>query len=215
MNKSIYKIGFYAGVTTFASNTAFVVVQLLQLLGVITYPYNETLIYLFSLCIVIPFLIEILALHYATAEDKKIWSHAALIFTIIYSVFVTSNYIAQFATVIPMTLNGTSNEVLILKQTPHSLFWDFDAIGYICMGLAMLFAAQVFERNGNSKMGQNFFLGKYGCYSFNCIGIFLPNIFRKVINACFAVGHYRTCSNATTCNNIQKEKFSNNSILKF
>ena len=55
MNKSIYKIGFYAGVTNFASNTAFVVVQLLQLLGVITYPYNETLIYLFSLCIVIPF----------------------------------------------------------------------------------------------------------------------------------------------------------------
>lgn len=158
MNTSVYKIGFYAGVTAFASNTAFVVVQLLQLLGVITYPYVEILIYLFSLCIVIPFLIEMLTLHYATAEDKKIWSHAALIFTIIYSVFVTSNYVVQLTTVIPMTLNGTFNEILILKQTPHSLFWDFDAIGYICMGLAMLFAAQVFERKRIQKWIRIFFL---------------------------------------------------------
>lgn len=151
MNTTISKIGFYAGVIAFASNVAFVVVQILQFLGVLTYPIDEILIYSFSLCIVIPFLIEMLALHYATPNDKKIWSHAALIFTIIYSVFVTSNYVVQLATVIPMTLKGASNQINILKQTPHSLFWDFDAIGYICMGLAMLFAAPVFEKQGLQK----------------------------------------------------------------
>jgi hypothetical protein len=31
------------------------------------------------------------------------------------------------------------------KQTVHSLFWDFDAIGYIFMGLATLAAIPIFE----------------------------------------------------------------------
>ncbi|HEX8677700.1 MAG TPA: hypothetical protein VF700_10800, partial [Segetibacter sp.] len=62
---------------------------------------------------------------------KKIWSHAALLFTLMYVVFVTANYVVQLAIVIPMTLKGAADKVRILSQTPHSLFWDFDAIGYI------------------------------------------------------------------------------------
>ena len=151
MNTTINKIGFYAGVVAFAANAAFVVVQTLQLLGVIPYPYDEILIYSFSLCIVVPFLVEMLALHYATADDKKIWSHAALIFTIIYAVFVTANYVVQLATVIPMTIKGNGEAVKILSQTPHSMFWDYDAIGYIFMALAMLFASPVFEKTGIQK----------------------------------------------------------------
>ncbi len=148
MNKAIYKIGFWAGLVAFGSNAAFVLVQLLQLCGVLTYPYDEIFIYGFSLCIVIPFLIEMLALYHITGNEKKIWSHAALIFTIIYAVFVIANYVVQLATVIPMTLKGEAGEIKILRQTPHSLFWDFDAIGYIFMGLATLFAVPVFEKKG-------------------------------------------------------------------
>lgn len=151
MNKSIYKIGFYAGIVAFASNAAFVLVQVLQLLGILTYPYDEILIFTFSLCIVIPFLLEMLALHHATPEHKKIWTHAALIFTIIYAVFVIANYVVQLTTVIPMTVKGNGEAVKILSQTPHSMFWDYDAIGYIFMGLATLFATQVFEKTGIQK----------------------------------------------------------------
>ena len=28
--------------------------------------------------------------------------------------------------------------IRILDQTPHSLFWDYDAVGYMSMGLATL-----------------------------------------------------------------------------
>ncbi len=119
--------------------------------GLLSFPLDEILIYVTSLCIVIPFVLEILALHYMSSEDKKIYSHAALIFSIIYAVFVTSNYVVQLATVIPMQLKGALNEVRVLRQTPHSLFWDFDAIGYIFMGLATLFALPVFEKHGFQK----------------------------------------------------------------
>ncbi|MCY7422021.1 MAG: hypothetical protein LH478_09815 [Chitinophagaceae bacterium] len=151
MNVTIYKFGFWSGLLAFVSALAFVIVQLLQVAGVLSFPLDEILIYATSLCIVIPFVLEILALHYVASEDKKIYSHAALIFSILYAVFVTSNYVVQLATVIPMQLKGALHEVQVLKQTPHSLFWDFDAIGYICMGLATLFAVPVFEKHGVQK----------------------------------------------------------------
>jgi hypothetical protein len=148
MDEKVCLYGFRFGIAAFTANALFVVAQLLQLLDVLKYPLDEIFIYGFSLCIVIPFVLEMLALHYVTPTDKKFWSHAALIFTIIYSVFVTANYVIQLATVIPMTLKGASEKISVLIQTPHSMFWDFDAIGYISMGLAMLMALPVFERKG-------------------------------------------------------------------
>ena len=158
MNNTIYKIGFWSGLTAFVSTLAYVVVQLLQVIGVLRYPLDDILIFGTSLCIVIPFVLEILSLHYLTPGEKKFWSHAALIFTIMYAVFVTANYVVQLATVIPMSLKGHFEEIHILKQTPHSMFWDFDALGYIFMGLATLFAVQVFEKRGFQKLVRFFFL---------------------------------------------------------
>jgi hypothetical protein len=151
MNKTINKIGFWSGLIAFAAATAYVIVQLLQVTGVLSYPLDEILIYSTSLCIVIPFVLEMLSLHYATPDAKKFWSHAALIFSIIYSVFVTANYVVQLTTVIPKKLKGAADEIRILEQTPHSLFWDFDALGYIFMGLAMLAALPVFGKHGFEK----------------------------------------------------------------
>lgn len=151
MNDTTCKVGFWAGLISFTATTAYVIVQVLQIVGVLSFPVDEILIYSTSLCIVVPFILEMLALHYITATDKKFWSHAALIFTSLYAAFVTSNYIVQLATVIPATLKGTDDSIQVLKQTPHSMFWDFDAIGYLFMALATLFAIPVFEKKGYQK----------------------------------------------------------------
>ena len=63
-----------------------------------------------------------------------------MIFAIIYAVFVSANYVVQLATVIPAKLRGVSEAIRVLEQTPHSLFWDYDAVGYVAMGLACLLA---------------------------------------------------------------------------
>ena len=73
MKTSINKIGYWAGMTAFVATLSFVAVQLLQLKRIIVFPADEILIYGTSLCIVIPFVIEILALHYAAPEEKKFW----------------------------------------------------------------------------------------------------------------------------------------------
>src|SRR5215204_2806064 len=79
-NETLYRIGFWAGLFAFSATVSYCVVQVLQLYGILTYPIDEIIIYATSLCIVLPFIIEILALHYLTPNSKKFWSHAALIF---------------------------------------------------------------------------------------------------------------------------------------
>ncbi len=149
MTRSLNQIGYRAGLAAFASALAYDVVQILQVVGVLRFPLDEILIYGTSLCIVVPLILEILALHYLTPRARQYWTHAALLFTAIYAVFVTANYVVQLATVVPAKLRGETPG--LLKQTPHSMFWNYDAIGYIAMGLACLMAIPAFRPSGFDK----------------------------------------------------------------
>jgi hypothetical protein len=105
--------------------------------GVMHFPWDEVLIFGTSLCIIVPVVLEMLALHHSTSEDDRFWTHAALIFTTVYAVFGSANYVVQLATVIPAKIHGSLTSIQVLEQTPHSLLWDFDALAYISLGLAM------------------------------------------------------------------------------
>lgn len=148
MARTISEVGYWSGLAAFASAVAYDVVQILQVVGVLRFPLDEILIYGTSLCIVVPFILEILALHHLTSHDKQFWTHASLIFTTLYAVFVTANYVVQLATVIPAKLRSASEAIRVLEQTPHSLFWDYDAVGYISMGLATLVAVPAVSNVG-------------------------------------------------------------------
>lgn len=139
------RIGFWAGVAACTATVAYDIVQVLQVVGVLHFPIDEILIFGTSLCIVLPFVFEILALHYSSPVDKQFWTHAALIFTTMYAVFATANYVIQLTTVIPAKLRGAGDTVRLLEQSPHSLLWDFDAIAYILMGLTTLVIVPALE----------------------------------------------------------------------
>ena len=147
-NDNVRELGFWCGLAAAAATIAFDVVQLGQVVGVLHFPLDEVLIYGTSLCIVVPFLLEMIALHHLADGAKKFWTHAAVTFSVIYAVFVTSNYVVQLATVIPSKLGASADAIRILEQTPHSLFWNYDAIGYISMGLAALMVFPVFANSG-------------------------------------------------------------------
>ena len=140
MARSIGNVGYWSGLAAVASTVAYSLVQILQVAGTLRFPADEILIYGTSLCIVVPFILEMLALHHLTPPGKQFWTHASLIFTIIYAVFVIANYVVQLATVIPAKLRDESGAIRVLEQTPHSMFWNYDAVGYIAMGVACLLA---------------------------------------------------------------------------
>jgi hypothetical protein len=142
------RIGFWAGLAAFAATVGYDVVQILQVAGVLQFPLDEVLIFGTSLCIVVPFVFEMLALHHTSRGEQRFWTQAALVFTTMYAVFGTANYTIQLATVIPAKLRGAGDAVRVLEQTPHSLLWDFDALAYIAMGLALLVIVPTLRNRG-------------------------------------------------------------------
>lgn len=142
------RVGFRAGVAAATATVAYDVVQILQVVGTIRFPMDEILIFGTSLCIVVPFVLEMLALHYSRPVEDRFWTHAGLIFTTMYAVFGSANYVIQLTTVIPAKLRGMADTVRVLEQTPHSLLWDFDAIAYLAMGLAALLVIPALRRRG-------------------------------------------------------------------
>jgi heme/copper-type cytochrome/quinol oxidase subunit 4 len=145
---AIGRFGYGFGLTAAVATIAFDIAQTSQVLGILVFPADEILIYATSLCIVVPFLLEMLAFHHLTEPGRRFWTHGALLFTVIYAVFVSANYVVQLGTVVPARLSGTAEDITILEQTPHSLFWNFDAIGYIAMGLATLIAIPALRGRG-------------------------------------------------------------------
>jgi len=147
------KLGIYCSWIAAIAAAGYTIAQLLQITGVLPKPLDDILIYGFSLCIAPSFLLAILALHYTVPPDKKIWSHAAILFAVMYNTFVILMYVEQLVSVIPYHLNDP-----MLTVTPHSLFWNLDALGYINMGVATLFLVPVFSRYGREKYVKWFFL---------------------------------------------------------
>jgi hypothetical protein len=123
MDKTMYKVGFWSALVAFVAAAGFSIAQILQIIGLISYPWDEILIYGFSLFIATPFMLALLALHYVTPDEKRFWSHAAILFAVIYVTYVSLNYVVQLTAVIPYV---APNPVLV--QTPHSLLWTFDAL---------------------------------------------------------------------------------------
>jgi hypothetical protein len=156
--KSVAQLGFRSAIVAFVSAALFDVVQAMQVVGVLRFPWDAILIYAFSLGIAPPLLLAMVALHHSVAPEKRIWSHAALLFATMYVACVSLNYVVQLSTVIPATLRGAHAEVALLDQTPHSLFWDLDALGYIWLGVATAVAAPVFGTRRIDRWARRFFL---------------------------------------------------------
>jgi hypothetical protein len=148
MSMTASRLGYRFGIAAGAATIAYDVVQLAQMAGILHFPADEILIYGTSLCIVVPLVLEMVALHQLTRGEQRVWTLAALMFTGLYAVFVTTNYVVQLATVVPAKIRGTLDAVRLLDQTPHSLMWDFDAMGYISLGIACAFAVPALSRVG-------------------------------------------------------------------
>lgn len=173
-NKLITNIGFWFALIAFLASIGYDIVQLMQVAGSVRPPLDAILIYSFSLGIPVPFVVAMVALHYSVPNDKKLWTHTALLFAVIYTTYVSLNYVVQLATVIPASLAGALNEVRILDQTPHSLFWDVDALGYIFLALSTLFASFSFVNRGFDRWVKWFFIANFLVTPLICVVYFYP-----------------------------------------
>ena len=151
VGQGIARIGSLTALVAFVALVGYLAATGLQILGILTYPWDAILIFGSSLLIATPFTLAMLALDHLTPSEKKFWTKGALMFAFMYNAFVTINYTVQLTATIPYSNSS-------LAQSPHSLFWTLDALGYIFMGLATLFASPAFEKQGLQKWTRLAFL---------------------------------------------------------
>jgi len=156
MNAAVAKFGFRSALVSFIGAAGYSIVQVMQVAGIIGKPMDDILIYGFSLVIAAPFMLAILALHYSVPEDKKIWTHAALLFAVMYAVYVSILYLTQLGVAIPLALMGTPDAAFGVSR--FTAFWTQDGLGYICMGLATLFAVPAVGALRGEEWMRRFFL---------------------------------------------------------
>jgi hypothetical protein len=149
-------VGYRSALVAFVGGAGYDVAQVLQLVGLVKPPWDGILIYGFSLVIAAPFMVAMAALHHQTLPERRFWSHTALLMSVVYVTYVTLNYVVQLAVVIPRLTTEAS--LAVLDQTPHSLFWILDALGYIFLGAATLFAVPVFAGSESRRWVRRFFL---------------------------------------------------------
>lgn len=135
----VQRFGFVSALIAFLAAAGYSVAQVLQVLGLVGWPWDDALIYGFSFAIAWPFLLAMLALHFETSGPSRLWSGAGLLFALMYATYVVLMYAVQLGTALPLKLAHVPNALFAVDR--WSLFWAIDGLGYICMGLATLFAA--------------------------------------------------------------------------
>jgi hypothetical protein len=138
------RIGFWSSMTAFCTAAGYGVVQILQLLEVLTFPWDELLIFGFSIGIPVPFVLAMVALHYCIPQERRIWTHCGLVLAAMYATLVIIVYPTQLAVVVPSKMAGAAEAVRSLTVSSGTFMWVIDGAGYVLMGLATLFAAGAF-----------------------------------------------------------------------
>jgi hypothetical protein len=156
MNDAAPKLGFYASIASFIAVVGYGVAQIAQVLGLVGYPLADILIFAFSLCISVPFLIAVLALQDTVGAGKRLWTQGALAFGVMYVTFAVLMYTVQLSVVIPKSIEAPSSGVL--GVSPQSLFWDIDALAYIAMGISTTFAALALSPADPGRWARRFLL---------------------------------------------------------
>ncbi|WP_127903270.1 hypothetical protein [Solirhodobacter olei] len=185
---TINRLGFWSALVAFVGAVGYVASVPLQIFNMVTPLQDSAIAFGFSLIIPVPFLIAMLALHYTVPVEKRIWSHAAIAFASIYVTYCTLNYVVQLATVIPNgyfwtfeNQEGTAGPLSLLNQTPHSLFWDIDGLGYIFLNLATIFAIPVFGKMGLQRWVRLFFIANGLITPFFAVAYFYPTFSASVL----------------------------------
>jgi hypothetical protein len=119
----------------------------------IDYPYLDSLTHypkdyiwmFFAIPQLIVYLAVMLSIHYSSPVEKKIFSSAGVVSSVIAALVLMADYFIQFA-VIPASLRlGETDGIALLTQyNPHGIFIALEELGYIMMSLSLLAIAFVF-----------------------------------------------------------------------
>jgi hypothetical protein len=108
------------------------------------------------------FVVLLASIHAWAPEPQRIFSRIGLAFAVGYAVVISVDYFVQFAVVIPSLQSDETHGLSLFTQyNPHGLFIAGEALGYLMMSTALLFAAPVVAGGRIERAIQWLFVGGF------------------------------------------------------
>jgi len=93
------------------------------------------------------------SIHQLASPDRRIWSHAAVVFATAYAVLISMVYFVQLTLVAPRVARGQIEGIEVFLFVPFDSFlYAVDILGFSFMSVATLFAARVFTGKGLERV---------------------------------------------------------------
>jgi hypothetical protein len=105
------------------------------------------------------FVVLMACIHSYALDGKKIFSRIAILFAAAYAAIIMVNYFVQFTVVVPSLQAGEIQGLSLFTQyNPHGFFIAVEALAYLLMSTAFLFAAPVFARGRAERATRAIFI---------------------------------------------------------
>lgn len=168
ISSSTRTVGFWSAVLATVFSLAYVVGQLAEWLGWLgsaggpessSTPLGLVVLLTPSLFLGPSFLVLTVGIYQSASRDRKVWSHAAVVFATAYMVLISINYYVQLTWVTPRLAAGrTAGMEQFLFVPFDSFLYSVDILGYSFMSVATLFAAMVFTGRGVERAARWFLI---------------------------------------------------------
>ncbi len=168
ISPTVRKIGYWAALLASVFSIVYIIGQLAEWLGWLgSQGGPESASTVLGLVVLLTpsfllgpaFLTMMVAVHYYAPEEKRVWSHAGIVFATIYCTMICINYFVQLTYVAPHLMRGEVESVRPFLFTPFDSFiYAMDILGYSFMSLATLFGAFVFTGPGVERRARHFMI---------------------------------------------------------
>jgi hypothetical protein len=168
ISPSTKAVGLWSAVFATVFSIAYVIGQLAEWLGWLgsgggpesaSTPLGLVVLLTPSLFLGPSFLLVAVSIHELASPDRKIWSHAAVVFATAYTVLIGMNYFVQLTWVTPRLAAGRTAGIEQFLFVPFDSFlYAVDILGYSFMSVATLFAAMVFTGKGIERITRWFLI---------------------------------------------------------
>jgi hypothetical protein len=176
------QVGSWSALFAFVATVGYDFSQVFQVVGLIFHPTDATLVYGTSLLI-------------ATPAKKSFWSQTALFFS--HLLDALDSQLRRPACDSTPNPAGAYDQMRVLDQTPHSLFWAVDGLGHASLGQSTL-SPHGSVRIQASRDGRGGSSWQTPCYPLGRSRLFLSRLFRNASSFGFSMGRNRSKLHATS-----------------
>lgn len=155
---SVRWLGFWSAVAMAATYVVFLVGAIAQMAGALRAPWDVIITIGASILIAPAFVLLLVSVHHAAPEAKRVWSHAAIAFGVLYAAFVSIVYITWLFVAEPHVIAHTTSAAAAIfgYQTSSMVSGSFayllDGLGYAYMSLAVCLTAPIFTRRAGGRL---------------------------------------------------------------